>query len=261
MSKRFETTEDFDSGNNIFEGISSTHFIFIDPMQETTKYRLDDSINVVRKPNLSAMDQSQEICYEELDFRQSLEERYGSKLLILLEDNFENLIIDGRYIWNPSNWKIDYLKSHFSNDSFELSENENIINLSFGHSYRYSANMSNTDNTVSFDTAQAFLKSVIKHKIKMIDFLNFYQGNYNGTGIVNAYLRLLDVYNELYMAKLEHSNPGMKYFRIKIFETSFLEEYENEQKTGIVSNAIDEELLDLLDHNQLIIPINVSRAF
>ena len=67
-------------------------------MQETTKYRLDDSINVVRKPNLSAMDQSQEICYEEIDFRQSLEERYGSKLLILLEDNFENLIIDGKYI-------------------------------------------------------------------------------------------------------------------------------------------------------------------
>jgi hypothetical protein len=51
--------------------------------------------------------------------------------------------------------------------------------------------MMNQDKDAGFDTAQEFLKSVIKKNLTVEDFMNFYKGNYNGAGIVNAYLRLL----------------------------------------------------------------------
>eukprot|EP00343_Euplotes_focardii_P003091 CAMPEP_0205810400 /NCGR_PEP_ID=MMETSP0205-20121125/14579_1 /ASSEMBLY_ACC=CAM_ASM_000278 /TAXON_ID=36767 /ORGANISM="Euplotes focardii, Strain TN1" /LENGTH=196 /DNA_ID=CAMNT_0053088491 /DNA_START=270 /DNA_END=857 /DNA_ORIENTATION=- len=89
----------------------------------------------------------------------------------------------------------------------------------------------------------------------MRDFRDFYTGTYNGEGIVNSYLRLLDVYSELSIAKQEFLHPNQKYQRIKIFETDILEEFENERNTGIISDALDEELQDLVEHHLLIIPI------
>jgi hypothetical protein len=68
----------------------------------------------------------------------------------------------------------------------------------------------------------------------------------------------LDVYSELKMTRIEHQNPGHKYQRIKIFETDILDEFENEQQTGEISDALDEELQDLVDHHLLIIPIFVT---
>ena len=49
-----------------------------------------------------------------------------------------------------------------------------------------------------------------------------------------------------------------KYSRIKIFETDILDEFEHERKTGIISDALDEEFQDLFDHHLLIIPIAVK---
>jgi hypothetical protein len=60
------------------------------------------------------------------------------------------------------------------------------------------------------------------------------------------------------MSKLEHLNPGQKFQRIKIFETDLLDEFENEQQTGEISDVLDEELQDLVDHHLLIIPIFVN---
>ena len=63
----------------------------------------------------------------------------------------------------------NYLRSYCSDDSYDLSENDNNTVVSFSHSYRYSANLSNIDHTMSFDNAQSYLKMVIKHKLKISD--------------------------------------------------------------------------------------------
>ena len=51
---------------------------------------MDDTINIVRKSNLSVdFNKDNSNIDEELDFKQESEERYGKKLLILIENQFE----------------------------------------------------------------------------------------------------------------------------------------------------------------------------
>ena len=153
---------------------------------------------------------------------------------------------------------MDYLKSNLSDDSFDLSDNESISKLRFSHSFRYSSNNSHNEKLELPDNAQSYLKNVMKTNLKMKDLVDFYNGGENVEGVVNTYLRLLDVYNELLIRKLENAHPNQKHFRVKIFETDMLDELEKEKKTGEVSDALDEELQDLIDHQTLIIPIFVS---
>ena len=56
----------------------------------------------------------------------------------------------------------------------------------------------------------------------MKDFLEFYEGMYFKEGILNAYIRVLDVYNELCIAEVNHKNPEIQLPKIKIFETNIL---------------------------------------
>mmetsp|Transcript_16364 Transcript_16364/g.14283 ORF Transcript_16364/g.14283 Transcript_16364/m.14283 type:complete len:160 (-) Transcript_16364:351-830(-) len=142
-----------------------------------------------------------------------------------------------------------------SDDSYDLSDNENFSRLRFSHSFRYSTTNSFSEKQATFDSAETYLKSIVKNNLKMKELVDFYQGNDNVPGVVNTYLRLIDVYYELVITKLEHSHPNQKHFRVKIFETDILDEFEKERETGIISDALDEELQDLIDHNTLIIPI------
>jgi hypothetical protein len=41
----------------------------------------------------------------------------------------------------------------------------------------------------------------------MKDFMDFYSGNYYADGILNAYMRVLDVYNELIIAEINNGDP------------------------------------------------------
>ena len=71
--------------------------------QSETRIRLDDTINILRKSNLSVeFSKSQEFHLEDIDLRQELEERYGSKLLGLLETHFESMVKNGEYICQPN---------------------------------------------------------------------------------------------------------------------------------------------------------------
>ena len=165
---------------------------------------------------------------------------------------------NGKYTCNTKDCKIPFLKSNSLNESKEWEKDDKVIGKSFSHSFRYSSNVGNNDKSYTTDTAQSYLKGVIKEQTKMTDFIDFYNGTYNGPGIVNSYLRLLDVYSELSIEKQEFLHPNQKYRRIKIFETDILEEFEKERETGFTSDALDEELQDLIDHHLLIIPIFVS---
>ena len=96
----------------------------------------------------------------------------------------------------------------------------------------------------------------------MKDLIEFYQENNSSSiGVVNAYLRLLEVYNELSISKLENLHPNQKHYRIKIFGTDILDEFENERSTGVISDSLDEEMQDLFDHHLMVIPIDVSYAY
>jgi hypothetical protein len=93
----------------------------------------------------------------------------------------------------PKDCKLPYLKSKHFENALDIS-NDDLLRQRFSHSFRYSSNMMNQDKDAGFDTAQEFLKSVIKKNVTIQDFMNFYKGNYNGAGIVNAYLRLLGTF-------------------------------------------------------------------
>ena len=63
------------------------------------RYRMDDTINIQRKSNLS-VDRSKSLnnIDIEFDFKEELEERYGIKLVPLLQNLFENWVQDGKYL-------------------------------------------------------------------------------------------------------------------------------------------------------------------
>jgi hypothetical protein len=142
--------------------------------------------------------------------------------------------------------------------SFDKSENESDIlkQQRFSHSFRHSVK----NLTAEFKTAEAYLKNVISTNLTMPDLKDFYYDDYNGPGIVNAYLRILDVYNEMTEAKMEHFNPGQKFIKIKIFDTSFHEEFQKELESGFDSPELQEEISDIFDYNLMLIPISHSHG-
>lgn len=95
----------------------------------------------------------------------------------------------------------------------------------------------------------------------MKDLISFYNGDYRKDGILNAYLRLMDVYTDLCTERNEHYSGKTKIDRPKIFDTSLYEEFLNESNPPGVSAHLDEELQDILEHQLLIIPIYVSSSF
>lgn len=133
-----------------------------------------------------------------------------------------------------------------------LDDSDLLLKQRFSHSFRHSAK----NLTAEFKTAETYLKNVINTNIKISDLRDFYYDDYEGEGIVNAYLRILDVYNEMTEAKMEHFNPGQKFNKIKIFDTSFHEEFQKELDSGVKSSDLEEELSDIFDYNLMLIPIS-----
>jgi hypothetical protein len=104
-------------------------------------------------------------------------------------------------------------------------------------------------------TAEAYLKAVFDKNIKMQDLRDFYYDDYRGPGMVNAYFRLLEVYNELCESKQEHYQPGQEFVKIKLFETNMLETFNQELHHGEFSESLNEELAEAFEYDLLIIPI------
>ena len=146
------------------------------------------------------------------------------------------------------------MKDNSCENSLNQNDGARDFRQQFSHSFRYSSKGGNHKNF----NAEKYLKSIIKTNLNMRDLTDFYQGNYSGEGILNAYLRLLDVYSDLSISKQEFLHPNQRFQRIKIFETDFWEEFYNEIQSGIISNSLDDELQDLFDHHLLLIPIRVN---
>ena len=223
-----------------------------------TRYRMDDTINILRKSNLSVdYNLSPQKVDEDLEFHEELEGIYGKKLIQLFKEQFETCMEDGKYTCNAKDCKIPFLKANSLEDSYDLEDNSKYLGTSFSHSFRVSSQTGNNEKLDYVETGQEYLKNVIKVNMKIKDFSDFYNGCYHDSGIINAYLRLLDVYSDFSIANREFLNPNQKFQRIKIFETDILDEFYNEVETGIISNALDDELQNLFENHLLLIPIFV----
>lgn len=66
---------------------------------DETRYRMDDTINIIRKSNLSVdFDKSLPYNLDDADFEQEMNEQYGAKLLELLDVLFDIKVHQNHYI-------------------------------------------------------------------------------------------------------------------------------------------------------------------
>ncbi|CAI2383191.1 unnamed protein product [Moneuplotes crassus] len=233
--------------------------LFTDFERERTGFRADDSLNFPRKTNLST-DHNISSSYvaeevddkSEVDFNRMLEEKYGKELLYFFHLYFTECMNGKVYNCSEQDCKIPYVLSEMNDDDFlneDISEPDMVPRLS--HSFRISHN-----SQKEISNAEEYLKNVIKKNLKMQDFSDFYNNDTNKEGILNSYLRLLDVYSQL---RIEVDGLGNQ-IPVKIFQTDILREFMSERRNGGVSLSLNIELMDIFDHKNLIIPIYLDNS-
>lgn len=51
------------------------------------------------------------------------------------------------------------------------------------------------------ETGIEYIKKIFENSVKVNDLFRFYEGSYMGEGIINAYLKILEVFHEFLIAK------------------------------------------------------------
>eukprot|EP00343_Euplotes_focardii_P000332 CAMPEP_0205800944 /NCGR_PEP_ID=MMETSP0205-20121125/2762_1 /ASSEMBLY_ACC=CAM_ASM_000278 /TAXON_ID=36767 /ORGANISM="Euplotes focardii, Strain TN1" /LENGTH=211 /DNA_ID=CAMNT_0053064857 /DNA_START=689 /DNA_END=1321 /DNA_ORIENTATION=+ len=92
----------------------------------------------------------------------------------------------------------------------------------------------------------------------MKDLFNFYDGTYLGEGIINSYLRLLEIFHEYNIAKAGLTNPqsvdSLKL--IKILDIHTVNEVSKNWETPyLINEVVINELKDFFNYDIIIIPI------
>lgn len=166
------------------------------------------------------------------------------------------LMISGKYNSTSEYSKLSTLNQDERDIHSTTSECSNFTS-NFNHSFRFSSSQ-NLHHLQKQENAEEYLKRIISKNISNRDLKLFYNRGILSKGILNSYLRVLEIYHEYIIADEEDKGEDQMYFRIKFFETEFYEEYLEEKKTGVISGAIDDEFFDLFDYKCLIIPISVG---
>mmetsp|Transcript_2027 Transcript_2027/g.1918 ORF Transcript_2027/g.1918 Transcript_2027/m.1918 type:complete len:395 (+) Transcript_2027:139-1323(+) len=223
-----------------------------------SRIKYDETGSTIRKSfSPFDMDKSQEIRLEDFEIQKELEIKFGTKLLNLLQNHFENYIVNGEYTCTKKDCPlVKAMKTNFK-EHMTTSENDTLSKNSFNHSYRYSVLLSNKDADSNKTNVEKYIEN-IKIKLKTKELQEYYYDSQNCENVVNSYLRLLEMYHELQIFNRFHQDPSYKEAKIKILETNYLDEFMGELDTGIVSNAIDDELQDFLDIRFLIIPAKIN---
>lgn len=109
---------------------------------------------------------------------------------------------DGRtYICDREICNLEFLKNyHFDESELELS---NVYEDEFNHSFSYSYH-NIKDN---FKKGREYIKDIFGKNINMKNLLDFHEGIYYDSGIINTYLRILEVYHEYDLAKQGWVSP------------------------------------------------------
>lgn len=153
--------------------------------------RMDDTINDIKKINLSHLDDDTAQPRESIS--KALQDLFGKKLIPYYETYFTPFIEGRKYCCNQNMWNLEFLSNyHFDDSQMEIS---NIYSERFSHSFNYSYHKK--ENTKK---GLDYLKEC-DSQVPMKDLLNFFDGSYYGSGIINTYLRILEVFHEYEIAR------------------------------------------------------------
>jgi hypothetical protein len=164
---------------------------------EIFQFRADDSNNNMRKVNLSLEDEVllSPKKVSPLNVKEALNELYGEELIDYFSVYFDKFIYGAKYKCNEKTCNLEYLQNcEVEGNQSDIS---NIVS-DFEHSFSYTHH--NQDEVC--DQGIEFIKKIFSKNVTIKDLIDFNEGKYYGQGIINAYLRILEVYHEYHIAKL-----------------------------------------------------------
>ena len=160
-------------------------------IEEDLVFRADDTMNYQRNSNLSIekplLDQNDD------EFRPSFSDLYNKDLITYFKTYFSPFVGGVKYNWNLKTCRIPYLANIWFDEKEQSTPELTSNNLN--HSFRYSVN-----NTQKRASGLEYLMEIFNKNVSMKDLLNFKEGTYYDDGIINTYLRIIDVFIEYSLA-------------------------------------------------------------
>jgi len=134
----------------------------------------------------------------------TLNELFGFDLVNYYNTYFFPFLFGAKYTWNSNSCQLENLKVWINNNSGFQEESEeielsNIFSENFAHSFTMSRGILKEDDLE--ETGIEYIKKIFENSVKVNDLFRFYEGSYMGEGIINAYLKILEVFHEFLIAK------------------------------------------------------------
>lgn len=112
-----------------------------------------------------------------------------------------------------------------------------------------------SEQTNDLQNAESYLKEFVYSNINMRSLLDFYNNEYYDEGILNMYMRVLDVYNEFLHVQKQRANPNANIKKVKVFDTISVRKIIQDRQEGGLDEDIDNELEDFYENDVFILPI------
>lgn len=189
-------------------------------------------------------------------YRIIIERHFGTKLLEYFEKYFDRARIAKKYTCDSKNCRVDHLLYNVEKNKSAWSDAEDNVpdlNTSFRHSFIYKCKKSDESNKEC--DAETYLKEFMRSNINLKSLYDYYNNQYYDEGILNMYMRVLDVYNGYLYSKNTIEYPDTHFKKVKVFDTVSVRNIIEDQRTGGINDKIDEELSDFFDYDILVIPI------
>lgn len=123
-----------------------------------------------------------------------------------------------------------------------------ILLSDIGHSFTYSYYKPDEE----CDQGLEFLKKIFTNNVSEKDLKELYEGNYYGPGVINAYLRILEVYHEYSLSRSLMPNQCL----IKILDVDTVNEIsKNWENPSSINKIVADELVDFFNFDIVIIPV------
>lgn len=157
-------------------------------------FRVDDTINKFNQLNLSSKEKGADFSNSS-DNYWSLTELFGETLIKYYDDLFMPFLNGAKYKWTSQTCQLEYLEqADFESKDMEIS---NIYGGEMLLSFSYYFWEDDGELNKGID----YIKQIFIKDINNNDLFNFYSGNYVDDGILNGYIRILEVFHEYQIAK------------------------------------------------------------
>ena len=183
--------------DNILYGSSALQFTPRDKgqaldIEEDLIFRADDAMNYQRDSNLS-IEKPVVISQRTSNYRPSFSELYNKDLINYFKTYFTPFSGGIKYTWNLKTCKIPYLQNLAPVE--EDQSNPEMTSNAPNRSFRNSIN-----NIESKINGLEYLKEIFSRNITVKNILDFKNGVYYDDGLINVYLRIIDVFVEYNLA-------------------------------------------------------------